>query len=89
MTGAGSGIGRAVALGLAKEGLDVYLAGRKKAKLLITRQESIKEKNKGSCYVIKCINVIITNNSAVTIFIFNNILTHAMYLGIWSVNSLS
>ena len=54
VTGAGSGIGRAVALGLAKEGLDVYLAGRKKAKLIITRQESIKEKNKGSCYVIKC-----------------------------------
>ena len=30
VTGAGSGIGKAVALGLAKEGLDVYLAGRKK-----------------------------------------------------------
>ncbi len=54
VTGAGSGIGKAVALGLAKEGLDVYLAGRKKKKLLITKQQSIKENNIGSCHVIKC-----------------------------------
>ena len=44
VTGAGSGIGKAVALGLAKEGLDVYLAGRKKEKLLNTKQQSIKKK---------------------------------------------
>ena len=54
VTGAGSGIGRAVALGLAKEGLDVYLAGRKKEKLLITKQLSIKENNRGNCHVTKC-----------------------------------
>ena len=46
VTGAGSGIGKAVALGLAKEGLDVYLAGRKKEKLLNTKQQSIKKKIK-------------------------------------------
>ena len=38
VTGAGSGIGKAVALGLAREGVDIYLAGRKKEKLLITKQ---------------------------------------------------
>ena len=54
VTGAGSGIGKAVALGLAKEGVDTYLAGRKKDKLLNTKQISIKDNNKGSCYVIKC-----------------------------------
>tara|TARA_B100000700_G_scaffold328222_1_gene445365 strand:- start:1162 stop:1932 length:771 start_codon:yes stop_codon:yes gene_type:complete len=54
VTGAGSGIGKAVALGLAKEGLDVYLAGRKKEKLTITKQQSIKENNRGGCYVVKC-----------------------------------
>ncbi len=54
VTGAGSGIGKAVALGLAKEGVDIYLAGRKKEKLLITKQLSIKQNNKGNCYVIKC-----------------------------------
>ena len=54
VTGAGSGIGKAVALGLAKEGLDVYLAGRKKDKLINTRQQSVKEKNRGCCHVIKC-----------------------------------
>ncbi len=54
VTGAGSGIGKAVVLGLAKEGVDVYLAGRKKEKLLITKQQSIKENNRGSCNVIKC-----------------------------------
>ena len=54
VTGAGSGIGKAVALGLAKEGIDIYLAGRKKEKLLSTKQQSIKENNRGSCHVIKC-----------------------------------
>ena len=54
VTGAGSGIGRAVALGLAKEGIDIYLAGRKKEKLLMTRQQSIKKGNKGCCFIIKC-----------------------------------
>ncbi len=54
VTGAGSGIGKAVALGLAKEGLDVYLAGRKKEKLHNTKQQSIKKKNKGCCHVFKC-----------------------------------
>ncbi len=54
VTGAGSGIGKAVALGLAKEGLDVYLAGRKREKLLITKKQSIKENNRGNCYIIKC-----------------------------------
>ena len=46
VTGAGSGIGKAVALGLAKEGLDVYLAGRKKDKLINTKQQSVKENNR-------------------------------------------
>ena len=54
VTGAGSGIGKAVALGLAKEGVDVYLAGRKKKKLINTKRQSVKEKYKGCCYVIKC-----------------------------------
>lgn len=54
VTGAGSGIGKAVALGLAKEGLDVYLAGRKKINLLITKEQSIKNNNRGICYAIKC-----------------------------------
>jgi NAD(P)-dependent dehydrogenase (short-subunit alcohol dehydrogenase family) len=54
VTGAGSGIGRAVALGLAREGVDTYLAGRKKDKLLNTKQISIKENNEGICHVIKC-----------------------------------
>ena len=48
VSGAGSGIGKAVALGLAKEGLDVYLAGRIKDKLLNTKQQSIK-KNRSCC----------------------------------------
>ena len=34
VTGAGSGIGKAVALMLVKEGVDVYLIGRRKDKLL-------------------------------------------------------
>ena len=54
VTGAGSGIGKAVALGLAREGVDTYLAGRKKDKLLTTKQISIKENNEGICHVIKC-----------------------------------
>ena len=54
VTGAGSGIGKAVALGLAREGVDIYLAGRKKEKLLITKQQSIKENNRGNCHIIKC-----------------------------------
>ncbi len=54
VTGAGSGIGKAVALSLAKEGVDTYLAGRKKDKLIITKQQSIKDNNKGSCHVFKC-----------------------------------
>ena len=54
VTGAGSGIGKAVALGLAREGVDTYLAGRKKDKLLNTKQISIKENNEGICHVIKC-----------------------------------
>ena len=54
VTGAGSGIGKAVALMLAKEGVDVYLAGRRKEKLLITKQQSIKENNKGGCLAIEC-----------------------------------
>ena len=54
VTGAGSGIGKAVALGLAREGVDTYLAGRKKDKLLNTKQISIKENNKGNCHIIKC-----------------------------------
>ncbi len=54
VTGAGSGIGKAVALSLAKEGVDIYLAGRKKEKLLTTRQQSIKQNNNGDCHVIKC-----------------------------------
>ena len=54
VTGAGSGIGKAVALGLAKEGIDIYLAGRKKEKLFSTKQQSIKENNRGNCHVIKC-----------------------------------
>ena len=35
VTGAGSGIGKAVALGLAKEGIDIYLAGKKKKNYLL------------------------------------------------------
>ena len=54
VTGAGSGIGKAVALALAKEGVDIYLAGRKKEKLLITKQLSTKQNNKAICYIIKC-----------------------------------
>ena len=54
VTGAGSGIGKAVALGLAKEGLDVYLVGRKISKLLITKKKSLRQKNRGNCYEFKC-----------------------------------
>ena len=54
VTGAGSGIGKAVALGLAREGVHTYLAGRKKDKLLTTKQTSIEENNEGICHVIKC-----------------------------------
>ena len=54
VTGAGSGIGKAVALSLAKEGIDIYLAGRKKEKLAATKQQSVKANNKGNCHVIKC-----------------------------------
>ena len=35
VTGAGSGIGKAVALGLAREGVYTYLAGRKKINYLL------------------------------------------------------
>ena len=54
VTGAGSGIGKAVALSLAKEGVDIYLTGRKREKLFVTKLQSKKEKNRGSCYVIRC-----------------------------------
>ena len=54
VTGAGSGIGKAVALGLAREGVDTYLAGRKKHTLLTKKQISIKENNEGICHIIKC-----------------------------------
>ena len=59
VTGAGSGIGKAVALGLAREGVDTYLAGRKKDKLLTTKQISIKENNQGIKNIFCCGHCII------------------------------
>ena len=44
VTGAGSGIGKAVALGLAREGVDTYLAGRKKEKLLEDAEDDKQKK---------------------------------------------
>ena len=44
VTGAGSGIGKAVALNLAKEGIDIYLAGRKKKKTKLNKATICKSK---------------------------------------------
>ena len=46
VTGAGSGIGKAVALGLAKVGTNVYLAGRKKINLAILNNNLYKKRIK-------------------------------------------
>ena len=54
VTGAGSGIGKAVALALIKEGLHVYLVGRNKEKLNNTKKQAIHEKSNGDCSVFKC-----------------------------------
>ena len=53
VTGAGSGIGKA-ALGLAREGVDIYLAGRKKRQTTYYKENINKENNEGICHVIKC-----------------------------------
>jgi 3-oxoacyl-[acyl-carrier protein] reductase len=49
ITGAGSGIGREVALLFAKEGAGVVLTGRTKEKIDMVRQEIIKEGGKAIC----------------------------------------
>ena len=54
VTGAGSGIGKAVALALIKEGLHVYLIGRDKEKLNNTKKQAIHEKCNGGCSIFKC-----------------------------------
>ncbi len=54
ITGGGSGVGKAVALGLLEEGVNVILAGRKLDKLEKTRNESINNKYKGESITIKC-----------------------------------
>ena len=54
VTGAGSGIGKAVALALLKEGFHVFLVGRNTDKLIKTKKQSEVNKNKGSCQIFNC-----------------------------------
>ena len=54
VTGGGSGIGKAVALGLLKEGVNVFLAGRNLEKLEKTRIEAINNNYKGLTIIVKC-----------------------------------
>ena len=54
VTGAGSGIGEAVALALLKEGWHVFLVGRNTDKLIKTKKKSEKNKNKGFCQIFSC-----------------------------------
>ena len=54
VTGAGSGIGEAVALALLKEGCNVFLVGRNTDKLIKTKKKSEKNKNKGFCQIFSC-----------------------------------
>ena len=53
VTGAGSGIGKSVALALIKEGFHVYLVGRNKEKLNNTKKESMHEKSNGGSSIFK------------------------------------
>ena len=47
MTGAGRGIGRAIALGLASEGASVALLARSEAEIVAVREELESRRNKG------------------------------------------
>ena len=54
VTGAGSGIGRAVALALLKEKVSVFLVGRKLKNINDTKKLSSKKGYKGKAIVFKC-----------------------------------
>ena len=54
VTGAGSGIGRAVSLALLKENVTVFLVGRTVRNLLETKKVSLNKKYLGKAIVIKC-----------------------------------
>ena len=54
ITGAGSGIGRATALALLKENVNVYLIGRSLKSLLETQNNAVKKKFKGRAAVFRC-----------------------------------
>ncbi len=54
VTGASSGIGKAVALALLKEGLNVYFVGRNKNRLLQTEIEAKEKQNISCCHIFQC-----------------------------------
>ena len=54
VTGAGSGIGRAVSLALLKENVTVFLVGRTMRNLLDTKKISLNQKYLGNAVTVKC-----------------------------------
>ena len=54
VTGAGSGIGKTVAIALIKEGFHIYLVGRNKENLNKTKNEAMRHTIENRCSIFRC-----------------------------------